>query len=152
MAKWTARKLKNGIEDYFARISRTATVKESVPTGRKDDKGHEIFQMVEMLNGQGEPVVTEEWILPPSIQDMLHELGLTPEDWAEIKAEVKTAEIAMAAELRVERYLRRELLLRPNKAIKGVMLTLQNDFGFGGETPEAEGMGTLEDLIGGGGA
>ena len=152
MGKWSAKKLKNEIEGYFARISRMVTVKESVPTGRKDDKGHEIYQMVEMMNGLGEPVETEEWIVPPSVPDLLHELGISPEEWAEIKTDGKMAEIAQAAELRVERYLRRELLIRPNKAIKGVMLTLQNDFGFGGENGESEDGNTLEDLLGGGGA
>lgn len=149
MTKWTAKKLKSGIDGYFARISRTVTVKEPVPTGEKDDKGHEIYKMVDMVNGLGEAVETEEWIVPPSIQDLQHALGLTPDDWVEIRADEKLAEIAMAAELRVERYLRRELLVRPNREIKGVMLTLQNDFGFGGEVAD-EGSGTLEDLLKGG--
>lgn len=149
MAKWTARKLKSEIDGYFASISRTVAVKESVPTGQKDEYGHDIYQTVEVENSLGEPVYTEEWLLPPSIPDLLHELELTEEEWKDLKVGGKTAAVAEAAEKRIERYLRRELLTRPNKDIKGVMLTLQKDFGFG-ETAAEESGSTLEQLLGGG--
>ena len=148
MAKWTAKKLKNAVNDYFAGIRRMATVKEPIPTGRRDSHGHEIYEMVEVENERGEVVMTEEWILPPSIPDLLDHIGVKEEEWGQIKSDGGMKEIALAAEKKVERYLRRELLTRPNKAIKGVVLTLQKDFGFGDGTTEAPEGGTLEQLLG----
>lgn len=147
MAKWTAKKLKSGIDSYFAGICRMASVKEQVPTGKKDSHGHEIFELVEMKNGLGEVVMAEEWILPPSIPDLMHCLDISREEWQEIKADEKMDELVRAAEMRVERYLRRELLMRPNKAIKGVVLTLQKDFGFGDGVTNESGDGSLEQLL-----
>lgn len=148
MAKWTAKKLKTEIDGYFAKISRMAPVKEPVPTGRKDSQGHEIYEMVEMKNGLGEVVMAEEWILPPSIHDLLDCIGMTEEEWEQLKSEDSLKKIAVAAEKKVERYLRRELLTRPNKAIKGVVLTLQKDFGFGDDAASTPEGGTLEQLLG----
>lgn len=150
MVKLTAKKLKEGIEDYFADISRVVELKEKVPTGIRDSSGHEIYDEIVAVNGKGAPVMVEEWLVPPSIIDLQNRLGLTVAEWEQIKADEKTGPLAMAAEVRVERYLRRELLLRPNKAIKGVMLTLQNDFGFGGGEEEDDSSGGLEDLLKGG--
>ena len=148
MAKWTAKKLKNAVDDYFAGIRRMAPVKEPIPTGRRDSHGHEIYEMVEMKNEREEVVMAEEWILPPSIPDLLDHIGVKEEEWGQIKGDSSLREIALAAEKKVERYLRRELLTRPNKAIKGVVLTLQKDFGFGGVVEEAPEGGTLEQLLG----
>lgn len=150
MAKWTAKKLKAEIDGYFAEISRMAPVKEPVPTGRRDDKGHEIYVMVEMRNGLDEVVMAEEWILPPSIHDLLDRIGMTEEEWEQVKSDDSLKKVAIAAEKKVERYLRRELLTRPNKAIKGVVLTLQSDFGFGGGESEDDSDGVLEEILKGG--
>ena len=150
MAKWTRSKLTSAIDGYFAGISRETTVKETVRTDKKDADGHWIYEEREALNGDGEAVKVTEWLLPPSIQDLQHELGISPEEWAEMKNDTKLSAPARCAEQTVERYLRRELLTRPNKAIKGIVLTLQKDFGFD-EAAEESG-GTLEELLGGGGA
>lgn len=148
----TAKKLREEIRNYFAEISRTVELKESVCTGEKDEKGKDIYVWVTALNGRGEPVLVEEWLVPPTIADLLGRLHLTAQRWAQIKAEGGLAgAVAMAAEAKVERYLRRELLTRPGKDLKGVILMLQNDFGFGGEVEEQE-RGTLEELLGESGA
>ena len=151
MAKWTRNRLANEIEGYFAGISRESTVKEQVNTGLKDADGHWIYEEREALNGNGEVVTVTEWLLPPSVQDLQSALGITPEEWAEMKNDTKLSAPARCAEQTVERYLRRELLTRPNKAIKGVLVTLQKDFGFD-EATEDSSSGTLEELLGGGGA
>ena len=85
--------------------------------------------------------------MPPSIADLQNHLGLTAAQWELMKEDDGTKAVVMAAERRVERYLRRELLTRPGKDLKGVILTLQHDFGFDSEAAEG---GTLEELLGGG--
>ena len=147
-----AAKLEKDITAYFSGISRLVTVKENKPTGKKDSYGHEIYELASVTNRLGKVVKVEEWLIPPSIPDLLHQLKLTQEQWDEMKKIEGFRETCEAAERRVERYLRRELLTRPNKEVKGVMLTLQKDFGFGelsggGEAEE----GSLEELLGGGG-
>ena len=149
MAKASGKWLREKVEDYFAGISRMEELEESAPTGEKDKNGREIYEQRTALNGRGEPVLVEKWLIPPSIPDLLDRLGLTAAQWERIKEDERLGEIAVAAEERVERYLRRELLLRPGKDLKGVIMTLQNDFGFGGET-EGEESDTLEGLLGGG--
>ncbi len=153
MAKRTdaAAKLEKDITAYFSGISRLVPVQERVPTGQKDENGHEIYRLQSVKNRLGKVVKTEDWLLPPSVPDLLHSLSLTPEDWARMKSEPELGEICEAAERRVERYLRRELLTRPNKAVKGVLLTLQKDFGFGEVSASGEDAGGLEELLGGGG-
>lgn len=148
MAKAAGKKLKEEIEDYFADISRMEELEENVPTGEKDKYGREICEQVTALNGKGEPVLVEKWLIPPAIPDLLNRLGLTAAQWEQIKENEKLGAIAVAAEERVERYLRRELLMRPGKDLKGIIMTLQNDFGFGEEVEE-EDNGSLEDLLGG---
>lgn len=146
---YDGKKLKKAVERYFQGISRVITVTEQLPTGQKDEDGHMIFKPVSVKNRLGRVVKTEEWILPPSIADLRHELGITEDEWAALKAAEDTRLICAAAEERVERYLRRELLTRPNKAVKGILVTLQEDFGFGAaEAAAAEGGGSLEELLG----
>ena len=147
MAKAAGKKLREEIEDYFAGISRMRAVTESVPTGEKDKNGRDICEERVALNGRGEVVKTEDWLVPPTIADLLDHVGLTAEDWERFRSDDKLRPVVQAAEMRVERYLRRELLMRPGKDLKGVVLTLQHDFGFDDETAEG---GTLEDLLGGG--
>ena len=147
-----AAKLQREIAAYFSGISRLIPVQERVGTGQKDENGHEIYRLQSVKNRLGKVVKTEDWLIPPSIPDLLHQLKLTEEDWAELKRGEETGPVCEAAEKRVERYLRRELLTRPNKSVKGVLLTLQKDFGFGDlSAPAAEEGGSLEDLMGGGG-
>ena len=145
----TPKRLKEGIEDYFAGISRREAVTENVPTGEKDKYGRDICEERLALNGRGEVVKVERWLVPPSIQDLLHHIGLTKAEWECFRGEDRFTHLVQAAELRVERYLRRELLIRPGKDLKGVILSLQHDFGFDAEV-ETEGGGTLEELLGGG--
>lgn len=144
---YDGKKLKKAVERYFQGISRVVTVTEPMATGKKDEDGHAVYKSVSVKNRLGRVVKTEEWIIPPSIADLRHELGLTEDEWAALKAAEDTRLICEAAEERVERYLRRELLTRPNKAIKGVVLTLQRDFGFDGAPAEDAG-GGLEELLG----
>lgn len=147
MARATAKKWREGIEDYFAGISRMTEVTEAAATGEKDKNGREIFEQRTARNGRGEAVLVEQWLVPPSIADLQNHLGLTAAQWELMKEDDGTKAIVMAAERRVERYLRRELLTRPGKDLKGVILTLQHDFGFDSEAAEG---GTLEELLGGG--
>jgi hypothetical protein len=100
------------------------------------------------LNGRGEVVKVEKWLVPPSITDLQSHLELTAAQWEQMKEDEGAKTVIEAAEMRVERYLRRELLTRPGKDLKGVILTLQRDFGFDAEADEMG--GTLEELLGGG--
>ena len=93
-------------------------------------------------------VKVEKWLVPPSITDLQNHLELTAAQWEQMKGDEGTKAVIEAAEMRVERYLRRELLTRPGKDLKGVILTLQRDFGFDAEMDEMG--GTLEELLGGG--
>ena len=93
-------------------------VMESVPTGEKDKYGRDICEERAALNGRGEVVKVEKWLVPPSIADLQSHLEVTAAQWEQMKGDEGARAVIEAAEMRVERYLRRELLTRPGKDLK----------------------------------
>ena len=63
VAKATGKKWREGIEAYFAGISRMTEVMESVPTGEKDKYGRDICEEKVVLNSRGEVVKVEKWLV-----------------------------------------------------------------------------------------
>ena len=84
MAKATAKKLREGVEAYFAGISRMTEVMESVPTGEKDKYGRDICEERAARNGRGEVVKVEKWLVPPSIADLQSHLEVTAAQWEQM--------------------------------------------------------------------
>ena len=90
MSKATGKKLREEIEAYFAGISRMTEVMESVPTGEKDKYGRDICEERVALNGRGEVVKVEKWLVPPSITDLQNHLELTAAQWEQMKGDEGT--------------------------------------------------------------
>lgn len=141
----SAAELAAAAREYFASISRLVPVKERIPTGRKDEYGHDEYKLVSVKNRLGLVVKAEEWILPPSVPELCRYIGVTREQWDAMRGSPEFGAAVRAAEERVEGYLRRELLTRPGKDVKGVVLTLQADHGYGRET--GGGGESLEELL-----
>ena len=52
--KYTKKTLSEAVELYFASITRKVTPTESVDTGKRDDKGHKIYEQRPIENSLGE--------------------------------------------------------------------------------------------------
>lgn len=141
----TAAALAAAAGEYFASVSRLVTLTEKVPTGKKDEYGHEVYKSVSVKNRLGRVVKVEQWLTPPSLRALCRYIGVTEEDWRRMGQSEATAGAVREAEDRIEEYLRRELLTRPGKDVKGVLLTLQEGYGYGRES--GGGAETLEELL-----
>ena len=131
--KYTKKKLAEAVELYFDSISRVVTLTERKPTGRKDDKGHEIYELVPIINKLGNPVETLEYAVPPSVGDLCEFLGIHRSTWAEYcdpEAHPEFSDTTTRVRGRMHAYLERESLTRQGKDLKGILFNLQNNYGY----------------------
>lgn len=131
--KYTKKKLSEAVDRYFDSISREVTLTERKPTGQKDDKGHEIYETVEIINKLGEPVTVLEYAVPPSVGDLCDFLGIHRSTWAEYCDQGEHPEFSdttTRARGRIHAYLERESLTRQGKDLKGILFNLQNNYGY----------------------
>ena len=139
--KYTPATLKKAVKHYFDSITRDVRQTEMVPTGERDDKGHEIYEPRPIVNRLGEEVTLEEFIIPPSVADLCAFLGIHRSTWnnyenRELHPEL--TEITEQVRERMQAWNERELLTRPGKDIKGILFNLQTNYGYGGEKHEME--------------
>ena len=131
--KYTKKKLREAVDHYFDSISREVTLKERKPTGKRDDKGHEIYEMVPIINKLGEEVTVLEYAVPPSVGDLCDFLGIHRSTWAEYCDQDEHPEFSdttTRARGRIHAYLERESLTRQGKDLKGILFNLQNNYGY----------------------
>ena len=131
--KYTAASLKRGVDEYFRKISRTVTLKEQCNTGRKDGWGHWVYEMRDVVNDQGETVTTREFALPPTVGGLCAHLGIHRSTWADYcdgDAHPEFAGITEYARDVMRDYLETALLTRGGKDLRGVIFSLQNNFGY----------------------
>lgn len=131
--KYTERTLRKAVEAYFRRITRTITIREQVNTGEKDGWGHWVYELQDICNDDGEPVKVRQFVVPPTVGGLCEALGIHRSTWADYCDGEKHPEFqgvtAWAREV-IQHYLESELLGRDGKNLKGVIFSLQNNFGY----------------------
>ena len=125
--------LRKAAERYFASISRTVTVMEERRTGEKDSWGHFATEWVPVVNDLGEEVTVREYVVPPSVGGLCGYLGISRETWGRYCDGDENPQFAetvrwIRGELRG--YLEDQLLVRSGKDLKGVIFSLQNNYGM----------------------
>lgn len=128
----TGKQLERAIDAYFASISRTVVLKESVPTGRYTEKGRPIMEQVPMLNDAGEEITRLEYVVPPSMGDLCLWLGISRETWntyCDPNMHPEFLDTTTRARARVEAYLEQQLVTR-EKSVQGIIFNLQNNYGW----------------------
>ena len=121
------------MEAYFGCLSRTVTVREQVNTGEKDGWGHWVYELRDVTNDVGEPVKTREFVVPPTVGGLCRHLGIHRSTWAEWCDPERHPEFQEAttyARETLEGYLEDALLSRSGKDLKGIIFSLQNNYGY----------------------
>ena len=114
--KYTERTLRKAVKAYFRRITRTITIREQVNTGEKDGWGHWIYTLEDVKNG-----------------GLCEALGIHRSTWADYcdpELHPELLEVTAWAREVIQHYLESELLGRDGKNLKGVIFSLQNNFGM----------------------
>lgn len=129
--KYTKRTLEKAVEAYFDGITREVAMTEKVDTGRKDADGHKIFENVPVINKRGEQVKITEYLVPPTVGGLCEYLGIHRSTWAEYcdeNAHPEFSDTTTRTRGRMREYLEQQLLIR--KDVKGVIFSLQNNYGY----------------------
>ena len=128
--KYTPKTLEKAVRRYFASISRIVTVTERKPTGEKDDKGHEIYQDVPVINSLGEEMKELQYLTPPTVGGLSDFLGIHRDTWNSYCHKPEYSDTTTYAQGRMHAYLERESLTRQGKDLKGVLFNLENNYGY----------------------
>ncbi len=131
--KYTKKRLRESLEAYFNSISRTVTLTERVPTGEKDGWGHDVYTQQDILTDAGEPIKVRQYEIAPTVGGICTYLGIHRSTWAEYCDEGKHPELHEVTEWARELmhgYLEQALLSRGGKDLKGVIFSLQNNYGY----------------------
>ena len=129
--KYTAKALRENVENYFASICRTATVTELVPTGELDERGHKILELQPVMNDLNEIMLRKEYIIPPTVSGLCEYLGIHRSTWANYcdkDLHPEFFDTTTRARGRMRAYLEEQLLTR--KDVRGVIFDLQNNYGY----------------------
>lgn len=129
--KYTERTLRKAVEEYFDSITREVAMTEKVDTGQKDADGHKIFENVPVINKRGEQVKITEYLVPPTVGGLCEHLGIHRSTWAEYcdeNAHPEFSDTTTRTRGRMREYLEQQLLIR--KDVKGVIFSLQNNYGY----------------------
>ena len=112
------------VEDYFKKI----TYKE--PARRPGVWMHgKYIAGEEIKDCNGNPILLEQYIVPPSIVALQNHIGVSRETWSNYSDEEGYAEVIEYARRRVEEYLNRQLI-EMGRDNKGVIFSLENNFGY----------------------
>lgn len=138
--KYTARALSKAVDAYFDSITREVEITERVDTGRRDGRGHRIFETRPVTNKLGQVVRTTEFVVPPSVKDLCDWLGINRSTWADYAdpdRRPELADIVREACERMKAWNERELITRPGKDVRGIIFNLQANYGYGARTEPA---------------
>lgn len=131
--EYTAEKLRRAVNRYFNSITREVPVKEQVDTGEKDQYGHAIIRMEQVVNNLGQPMTVTEYIVPPSKGELSLFLGIHRSTWDNYHDGEKypeLADIVAAADARIQAWNEHQLLTRSGKDVKGIIFNLENNYGY----------------------
>lgn len=131
--RYTERKLKKAVEEYFASITRQRALTEKVPTDQLDKYGHPILRDVPVKNQMDEQVIVTEYVVPPSKGALARFLGIHRSTWDnyhDSKTYPEFQEIVTDADDRILAWNEEQLLTRSGKDIKGIEFNLENNYGY----------------------
>lgn len=131
--KYTPKRLREAVDAYFRRYTRTVTVREQVNTGKKDSWGHWVFELRDVTNDDGEAVQVREFTVPPTVGGLCQHLDIHRSTWAawcDREQYPEFAEVVGYAQEVMQDYLETALLTRSGKDLKGVIFSLQNNYGY----------------------
>ena len=113
-----------GVDAYFASISRTVEATERIETGAKT------FVEQPILSDAGEPIRYREYVVPPTLWGLCEYLGITPKTWNSYCDRLKHPEMQDAV-LRADGLMRewKEQALLTRKDVRGIIYHIQNDLG-----------------------
>lgn len=126
--KYTEKALRKAVDRYFDSISREITIKEKVPTGKKDSWGHEIFELVTVKNKLGQDATKTEYLVPPTFGGLCAYLQIDASTWSRWTKEVpEFKEIVERARDRILAWRQEQVLVR--KDVKGLIWDMEVNFG-----------------------
>lgn len=145
--RMSAAAFSEAVDDYFKSISteRTATVR--VPSGEVDRQGKAIMQEIPAVNRLGKELRIVEYLVVPSFSGLFEHLGVPPEKRAAYSDPRRHPEAAAGledAKRRIREWNENELLTRSGSNLRGIIYNLENNFGYGCDGGESEG---IEELI-----
>ena len=129
--KYTKKTLAEAVNRYFGSITRIVAATELVETGKRDDKGHKIYERVPIKNSLGEEAKLEEYIVPPTVGALCQYLGIHRSTWTEYcnpEEHPEFSDTTTYARGRIRAYLEQQLLMR--KDVKGIIFDLQNNHSY----------------------
>lgn len=129
---YTERTLKKAVKQYFASISREVKLTEKVDSGRKDDKGHVIFETKTVMNSLNQPVKVIEYLVPPTLEGLCTYLGIHSSTWSrwtsnEDDKYAEFTEIIEDVRDRLLAWRKEQVLIR--KDVKGLVWDLEVNYG-----------------------
>lgn len=128
--KYTPKTLDRAVRQYFKSISREVTVTERKATGEKDEKGHEIYEDVPVINSLGEEMKVTQYLIPPTVGGLSDYLGIHRDTWNAYCRMEEFSDTTTYAQGCMHAYLEQESLTRSGKDLKGVLFNLENNFGY----------------------
>ena len=147
--KYTPKRLREKVEEYFASISREIVMTERKPTGELDKYGHPIYEEVPIINRLGEEMKTIEFLEPPMKTSLARYLGVHPStysQWEDAQRYPEYADILAKAHDICLAWRQKEVLTRSGKDIKGITFDLAVNYGVS-ERVEVNVTGGVEDYI-----
>ena len=129
--KYSKKALREAVDRYFDSITRMVAVTEKQDRGRRDDKGHIVFDEVPVTNRLGEQVEVLEYVVPPTVGGLCEALGIHRSTWAEWCDPNKHPEYSDTtthARGRMRAWCEEQLLIR--KDVKGIIFNLQNNYDY----------------------
>jgi hypothetical protein len=129
--KYTKKSLAEAVERYFDSISRDVHVTEKRDSGRRDSKGHVIYEEIPVYNRLGDQVVITEFVEPPTVGGLCQFLGIHRSTWAEWCDPTTYPEFSdttTRARGRMRAWCESQLLTR--KDVKGIIFNLQNNYDY----------------------
>ncbi len=127
---YTEKTLRKAVKKYFASITREVELTEKVPTDRKDDKGHVIFETRKVKNSLEEIVKVTEYLVPPTLEGLCRYLGIhasTWSRWADKENYPEFEEIVEDVRDRLLAWRKEQVLVR--KDVKGMIWDLEVNYG-----------------------
>ena len=139
------------VKAYFASITALRPVTERVPLLDEDgcemldSKSKPLYRVQQVINCAGEPMVREEYLIPPTILGLCRFLKISSETWRHYGQREGFGEIVTAARERIEQYLEEELDSRTS-GLQGIILNLTSNYGWSNKQVVEMGEDTREAL------
>jgi len=146
---YTEKTLRKAVNRYFASITREVELTEKVPTDRKDDKGHTIFETKKIENSLGEVAKVTEYLVPPTLEGLCLYLEIHASTWSRWSANeddkyAEFSEIVKDVRDRLLAWRKEQVLVRKN--VRGIVWDLEVNYGCKNPV-DVRVSGTVEDFL-----